>query len=76
MPRFFHGTRGAPSRLTGFPEPANFNSEYAALTLREQAQQVYASVLLIGYGIFLCSYFIFEDWSEPVLPSVGRSASL
>ena len=27
--------------------------------------QVYTSVLLVLYGVFLCSYFIFDEYGEP-----------
>ena len=40
-------------------------SETIALTFKDHVKRVYASVLLLTYGIFLCSYFIFDEYSDP-----------
>lgn len=39
--------------------------ENTPLTFKDQVQRVYAFVLLSAYGIFLCSYFIFDEFSDP-----------
>jgi len=40
-------------------------SEHTVLTFSDKLKRVFPFLLLCAYGVFLCSYFIFEDYSEP-----------
>jgi O-antigen ligase len=40
-------------------------SENAALTVFDPLKQIYSFLLLSVYGMFLCSYFFFDEYSDP-----------
>jgi O-antigen ligase len=40
-------------------------SEHTLLAFSDKLRQAFPFLLLAAYGVFLCSYFIFEDYSEP-----------